>query len=256
MRLDIYLHTSGKCPSRQRGRYLIEGGQVTVDGKVCTKPSFDIDGRVVEIIGDDIPYVSRGGLKLEGALLSFSVDVKGKSAVDIGSSTGGFTDCLLQKGASEVFAVDSGSNQLHESLRGDSRVIVMENFNARALTFEHIGKKVDIAVMDVSFISQSLLYGGVSSVLKDDGVFISLIKPQFEAGRSALNKKGIVSDKGCHQKVIKELSELAKSHGLFMTALAGSPIKGGDGNCEYLALFVKGGEIKVDDGRIKAVVYG
>lgn len=250
------MHTSGKCPSRQRGRYLIEGGQVTVDGKVCTKPSFDVEGRNVEIVGEDIPYVSRGGLKLEEALARFSVDVSGRIAVDIGSSTGGFTDCLLQKGAKEVFAVDSGSNQLHPELRKDPRVHVMENFNARALTFEHIGKKVDIAVMDVSFISQSLLYTAVSSVLEDDGVFISLIKPQFEAGRAALNKKGIVSDKSCHHRVIKELAELAKSYSLFMVALTSSPITGGDGNREYLAMFVKNGDISVDERCIKEVVYG
>lgn len=228
---------------------------MTVDGKVCTKPSFDVEGREVAVVGEDIPYVSRGGLKLERAIDFFNLDVKGLVCVDIGSSTGGFTDCLLQRGAARVFAVDSGSDQLHSAIRQNEKVSVMENFNARVLTCEHIGCKADIAVMDVSFISQGLLYTAVSSVLKEDGVFVSLIKPQFEAGRNALNKKGIVSDKNCHVRVIGELLALAESYGLYMAGLTVSPITGGDGNCEYLALFKKSGGILVDERLIKEVVY-
>ena len=255
MRLDVYLVSARLCQSRQRGRALIENGQVTVDGKVCTKPSLDVEGREVLITGEDIPYVSRGGLKLEGALDKFKMDVTGLVCCDIGSSTGGFTHCLLLKGAEYVFAVDCGSNQPHSDLRSDPRVQVMENFNARYLSHEDLGRKCDLAVMDVSFISQSLIYGAVSSVLDEGGSFISLIKPQFEAGREALNKKGIVTDRHHHERVICSLLRTGLEYGLFMTDIEVSPITGGDGNIEYLALFKKGENTPVSESVIKKIVY-
>ena len=239
MRIDKYLFESGHAQSRQKAREIIEAGMVTVDGKTVIKPSYDVDPdrMCILVTGKPYVYVSRGGVKLEHALKCFDIDVNGLVAVDIGSSTGGFTDCLLRSGAKKVFAVDSGSDQLHESLRSDGRVTVMENFNARALDLVALGEKVDIAVCDLSFISQTYIYQPVTRVLKDGGLFVSLIKPQFEAGREHLSKGGIVKDKKIHKRVIDRLLKEATGYNLFCRGLSASPIQGGDGNTEYLALF-------------------
>lgn len=238
MRLDVYLTDNNIFESRKKATDNIKNGYVSVDGKIINKPAFCVDGsEKIEIIGNFCPYVSRGGFKLEGALDAFNVDVKGYVCVDIGSSTGGFTDCLLQRGASKVFAVDSGKDQLHNKLREDDRVICMEGFNARQLSVCDIEEKVDLAVMDVSFISQTLLYPAVSSVLKDGGMFISLVKPQFEAGKAHVGKNGIVKDEKIHKSVCEDIKENALIFGLQCIEIIDSPIRGGDGNKEFLALF-------------------
>ena len=241
MRIDKYLFENGFAQSRQKAKETLEAGLVYIDGKAVTKASYDFDPEVkkVEVKGRPYVYVSRGGVKLEHALKTFSLSVNGLTAVDIGSSTGGFTDCLLRGGAKKVFAIDSGTDQLHECLRNDGRVVVMENFNARNLNAEVLGEKVDIAVCDLSFISQKYIYAPVSEILKDNGLFIGLIKPQFEAGREYLTKSGIVRDKKIHRRVIDSLLASAREHGLCCTSLTVSPIQGGDGNTEYLALFEK-----------------
>jgi 23S rRNA (cytidine1920-2'-O)/16S rRNA (cytidine1409-2'-O)-methyltransferase len=196
----------------------------------------------VELKDGGLKYVGRGGLKMEGAMNAFSLDVRGKTCVDIGASTGGFTDCLLQNGARKVYAVDCGSGQLHPTLLKDERVVNIENFNARNLDEAALGERCDLAVMDVSFISQTLLHKATSDVLNENGIFISLIKPQFEVGRENIGKGGIVKDKKAHKTAIENVIKSARTHGLALVKIAVSPIKGGDGNKEYLALFKKSSE--------------
>lgn len=256
MRADVYLAENGICESRSKAKSCIEDGLLFVNGVNVKKCSFDIkEADNVEIRGEVMPFVSRGGLKLLGAIDAFGLDVNGLTCADIGASTGGFTDCLLQHGAKKVYAIDCGSGQLHHSLLNDARVKNIENFNARELTAETLGEKCDIAVMDVSFISQTLLYGAVRSVLKVGGAFISLIKPQFEAGRSALGRGGIVKDQKAHISVIKSVTKTANSFGLALTGLIPSPIEGGDGNREYLAMFISGGiqTVELDDDILKTL---
>lgn len=238
MRLDVYLTEKKLCESRKKSSDSIKAGLVFVDGKCVVKPSFEVTGiEEVTLSGEICPYVGRGGFKLEKALDYFHVDPQNMICIDIGSSTGGFTDCLLQKGAKKVYAVDSGKDQLHQTLRNDSRVVCMEGVNARHLTFEQLGEKCDLAVMDVSFISQTLLYGCVTSVLKKDGLFISLIKPQFEVGKELVGKKGIVKSDVARQKACAKIREESKLFGLEIIDIIDSPILGGDGNKEFLALF-------------------
>lgn len=241
MRLDKYLAEQGLADSRTRAARMIEAGVVTVSGRVQTKPAWEVpDGALVEVVGELLPYVSRGGLKLKGALDAFGISPKGLTCADIGASTGGFTDCLLQEGAVKVYAIDSGRDQLHEKLRADSRVVSMESFNARGLTPAHIGEPVDFAVTDVSFISQTLLHGAIASILKDGGGFVSLIKPQFEVGRENLGKGGIVKNPKIRREAARRVLASAIAAGLSPIAVIASPIKGGDGNVEYLAHFIKG----------------
>ena len=239
-RLDDYLHKSGYCRSRSLGAKLIRAGYVLVDGRECLKPSFEIgEENRVEIRENPLNrYVSRGGLKLEEALKKFGVSPQGLTCVDIGASTGGFTDCLLQHGASKVYAVDSGTAQLHPSLRENSCVVSLENTNARFLD-ERTVPPCPLAVMDVSFISQSLLYPAVSKVLLEGGCLISLIKPQFEVGREWIGSGGIVRQEKARLDCIRRLEEDGKKYGLIMKKTIPSPITGGDGNIEYLALFYK-----------------
>lgn len=253
MRIDKYLAENGFCESRNKSLRLIESGLVEVDGKVVTKPSFDIAATAaVRLLGSDCPYVSRGGLKLAGALDAFELDVRGLICADVGSSTGGFTDCLLQSGAAKVYAIDSGRDQLHHSLRADPRVVVMEGLNARTLTPELIGEQVDLVVTDVSFISQTLLHQPIASILREGGLFVSLIKPQFEVGRAKLGKGGIVKNTAYRHMAVESVIASAKTAGLGCRALIPSPITGGDGNIEYLALFVKGetGDAELDVERL------
>ena len=243
MRIDVYLTEQGFAESRQKAKNMLEAGNIFINGEQVRKASFRIpDGEepVVEVRGEVMPYVSRGGLKLAAALQEFSVRPEGLRAVDFGASTGGFTDCLLQNGAALVYAVDSGRGQLHPKLAADPRVVSMEGFNARNLTLGDIGGvPCDIAVADLSFISQTKIYDAVSDVLKEGGRFISLIKPQFEAGRAYLNKNGIVTDRRVHERVCEMIRAEAFAHGLMCRGMTTSPIEGGDGNREYLALFVK-----------------
>ncbi len=235
MRADVYLCENGFCESRQKAKYLIESGFVTSDGKLVKKASEQVDGKHIAVTGT-MKYVGRGGFKLEAALSAFGVDVSGRVCVDIGASTGGFTDCLLQYGAKKVFCIDSGSSQLHPSLASDSRVVNIENYNARNLTSD-VCSKADIAVMDVSFISQTLLYDAVKEVLAKDGVFLSLIKPQFENDASALSKGGIVKKRLYHERTLEKIITASYDAKLFCHGVIVSPIKGGDGNIEYIAIF-------------------
>ena len=241
MRIDLYLVEKGFCESRNKASRLIGEGKILLDGKTVNKPSFDVDDgeHTVEITEND-KYVGRGGLKLEAALAAFQIDVSGKKCIDVGASTGGFTDCLLQNGAAFVCAVDSGRGQLHEKLLSDIRVTSVEGFNARQLSSEDFGF-FDVAVMDVSFISQTLLHQAVASVLNDGAVFVSLIKPQFEAGKSALGKGGIVKKASDRVEAVLRVLESASLCGFHTAGVIRSPIEGGDGNREYLAMFVKSG---------------
>lgn len=190
MRLDVYLYTSGYASSRQRASCLIKEGLVRVEGKTVRKPSFETDGKAVEVQEGGLRYVSRGGLKLEEAIKRFSFDPAGLVCLDLGASTGGFTDCLLQHGAKKVYALDVGFGQLAASLRSDTRVAVLEHYNARNLEKKDFEEPVDAVVSDLSFISQRLIYPAVSGVLSPGMPFISLVKPQFEAGREAVGKGG------------------------------------------------------------------
>ena len=257
MRADLFLHTVGLARSRSHAASLIRGG-VTIYGKKIKKPSEDVaDDTPSSAVHIENPskYVSRGGVKLEGAIAVFSPDIKGKIALDLGASTGGFTDCLLQNGAAHVYAVDVGHGQLDPTLAADPRVTSMEGTNARTLTPEMLGEMCDLAVSDLSFISQALIYPAVVLNVKKGGIFISLIKPQFEAGKEHLNKNGIVRERKIHVSVIEHLFEAAESAGLHPEALAPSPIEGGDGNREYLAIFRVGEKRENPPIDIAKIVY-
>lgn len=256
MRLDLYLYKNAYTKSRQKSKSLIEEGNVKINGSVILKPSFEIDEMVEQIveITDNCPYVSRGGLKLELILKEARIDVNGCVCVDIGASTGGFTHCLLLNGAKKVFAVDSGTDQLDTILKNDSRVVSLEGFNARNISVEEIGESVDIITIDVSFISQTLILPSASKLLKENGYYLSLIKPQFEAGKSNIGKNGIVKDEKARHLSVCKVIESANLCGLSCIYLSKSPIKGGDGNIEYVAAFAKC-KNKLDDTAIKKIVY-
>lgn len=260
MRADLYLVSLGIAESRQKAKNLIDAGNVCANGKTVKKASQEIDVASqpsITLIGQIMPYVSRGGLKLEEALKAFSVDVKDMLAIDFGASTGGFTDCLLQNGAKKVISVDSGSDQLHPKLKHDARVVSMENCNARYLTLADIGgEQADIAVCDLSFVSQTKIYDTVRGVLKDGGIFISLIKPQFEAGREYLNKHGIVKDERVRLRVKDFIRDEARRKGLKCLGMTDSPISGGDGNKEYLAIFRKENTTAADTRETERDAYG
>jgi len=239
MRIDRYLFENGFAKSRTRASAMIAEGNVLVNGVCVTKTSLDVSERdKIEICGEVLRYVSRGGLKLEAAISAFDIDVSDRVAIDIGASTGGFTDCLLQNGCAKVYAVDSGSNQLDPSLASHDSVVSMENCNARYLTLDDIGELCDIAVCDLSFISQTILHPVIAGLVKPNGVFVSLIKPQFEVGRERLGKGGIVKNEKHRQYAIEKVIMSANSCGFTLRGLIQSPITGGDGNTEYLACFV------------------
>ena len=241
MRLDIYLFHNNYVKSRQKAKTLIEAGNVKLDGNVILKPSFDLNVEIqhdIEVI-DNCPYVSRGGLKLEGILNSANIVVDGKVCIDIGASTGGFTDCLLQKGACKVFAIDSGTNQLSEQILKNEKVISLENYNARNLNFEDIGELADIITIDVSFISQNLIIPSMCKLLKEDGCYLSLIKPQFETNKASIGKGGIVKDKKARLHAVASVIDCASNNHLNCFCFIKSPIQGGDGNTEYFAAFSK-----------------
>ena len=258
MRIDKYLASHGYTKSREAAQKLLSDGAVTVGGR-SVKPSFDIDESSppeISMVGEPPRYVSRGGLKLEYALESFALDVTGLDAVDIGASSGGFTDCLLQHGARRVRAVDVGHSQLDPTLASDPRVVSYEGINARGLVPEQIGGQCDLAVCDVSFISLTLILPAVTRILKPDGRFVGLIKPQFEAGRQNIGKGGIVKSREVHAEVVRRVLDAAGSLGFGCMGVISSPIRGGDGNREYLALFVYGKERTVDARAISTAVYG
>ena len=256
MRLDVYLAENGYTESRERAKRLIAAGKILVDGIVADKPSAEVKGEPTVTVLEEEGFVGRGGQKLAGALKTFGVDPTGLRALDIGASTGGFTDCLLKNGAAEVVALDAGCGQLHPKLLADPRVINMEKYNARNLSREDVGE-VALVVMDVSFISQTYILPQIPSVLTENGQLLTLIKPQFEAGRGALNKKGLVKAPRDRILAIRRVLTAAAECGLACRGLAPSPIKGGDGNEEYLALLVKGKEACVSELDIdKTVLEG
>lgn len=257
MRVDVYLVEAGYTKSRKKAQDLIAAGAVTVDGAVVKKASALINEEVSHEVAIEqvFPFVSRGGVKLEAALDAFKINVNRKKAVDVGASTGGFTDCLLKRGAAVVYAIDSGRAQLHESLIADSRVHSIEGFNARELSREITDGECDVAVADLSFISQTYVIPQIAEVLSDGGVFVSLIKPQFEAGRSALGKNGVVSNSAYRFLAVKRVISFATENGFDCLGLIPSPIEGGDGNKEYLAYFIKRQCVKprIDDKFIKRI---
>lgn len=241
MRADHYLYSNSYSESRQKAQTLIKSGAVIIDGVLISKASAEIDESALHdvVITNVEKYVGRGGLKLEGALKEFNVDVAGLVCADIGASTGGFTDCLLQNGAKRVYAFDSGKDQLHSKLKKDPRVISKEGFNARYISPDDIGEAVDLAVMDVSFISQTMIIPSLVSIIKEGGALVSLVKPQFEAGRGALGKNGIVKNSKDRYAAAIRVLESAELAGLSCRGFVRSSIKGGDGNEEYLIYLVK-----------------
>ncbi len=232
-RLDRLLVERGLAESREKAQALIMAGEVSVDGQKALKPGHAIDAASpIEIAGKP-PYVGRGGVKLAGALEHFRIGVTGSICLDIGSSTGGFTDCLLQHGAARVHAVDVGSGQLDWKLRTDARVIVHEGINARHLRFEEIGEPVDLATLDVSFISVTLILPAVVPLLRSDARMVILVKPQFEVGKGHVGKGGIVRNPQLHQAACARIEDAVKSLG-FQASLMESPILGAEGNKEFL----------------------
>ncbi|HJB00652.1 MAG TPA: TlyA family RNA methyltransferase [Candidatus Mediterraneibacter merdavium] len=234
-RLDVMLVKRNLAESREKAKAVIMSGNVFVDGQREDKAGSTFAPDVhIEVKGHALPYVSRGGLKLEKALANFDVDVKDKVCTDVGASTGGFTDCMLQNGAAKVFAIDVGRGQLDWKLRNDPRVVCMEKTNIRYVTPEDIGVPVDFSSIDVSFISLTKVLGPIRDYLTDDGEIVALIKPQFEAGREKVGKKGVVREKSTHREVIHKIMDFASANGFDLCALEFSPIKGPEGNIEYL----------------------
>jgi len=236
-RLDLLLVERGLFPSRQQAQRSIMAGQVFVDGQRADKPGALVPATAaVEVRGKPFPYVSRGGLKLQRALDVFGVDVQGLVAADIGASTGGFTDCLLQRGAQRVYAIDVGVGQLDWRLRTDPRVVVMEGVNARHLKPGDLPEAVDLVVIDVSFISLTKIFPAARGLLKADGRMIALVKPQFEAGRGRVGRRGVVRDPAVHRDVLAQVMAALAPNGFAPVDLTPSPIRGPEGNIEYLLL--------------------
>ena len=234
-RLDMLLVERGLAKSRERARTMIMEGKVLVDGQKIEKAGTPVKlDAIISLLGKDLPYVSRGGLKLEKALAAFRLSLAGKTMADIGASTGGFTDCALQNGVRKVYAIDVGYGQLAWKLRTDSRVKNMERTNIRHVTPNMLEEALDFASIDVAFISLSKVLPAVRGLLTEQGEVAALIKPQFEAGRENIGKKGVVRDAGVHESVIREVFDAAMTAGFCVLALTYSPIKGPEGNIEYL----------------------
>lgn len=234
-RLDILLVKRNLAPSREKAKAMIMAGNVFVNNQREDKAGSTFEDSVsIEIHGNTLKYVSRGGLKLEKAMSHFGLNLDGKICMDIGASTGGFTDCMLQNGADKVYAVDVGYGQFAWKLRQDERVVCMEKTNIRYVTPEDIADKLDFASIDVSFISLTKVLGPARDLLKEDGEMVCLIKPQFEAGREKVGKKGVVRDKAVHLEVIEKVLAFARDTGFSVLHLEYSPIKGPEGNIEYL----------------------
>ncbi|MBQ9863643.1 MAG: TlyA family RNA methyltransferase [Lachnospiraceae bacterium] len=247
-RLDVLLVERGLVTSREKAKAVIMAGDVYVNGQKEDKAGsvFDPEKSNIEVRGEKLKYVSRGGLKLEKALASFPIDLKGATCMDIGASTGGFTDCMLQNGAVKVYSIDVGHGQLAWSLRNDERVVCMEKTNFRYVTPDDIGCEPDFASVDVSFISLTKILEPAINIIRNGAKMVCLIKPQFEAGREEVGKKGVVKDKKVHISVIEKVIEYAKSVGFTILGLDYSPIKGPEGNIEYL-LFIEKNDSKNDN---------
>ena len=242
-RLDVLLVQRNLAESREKAKALIMAGIVYVDGQKEDKAGTSFENTVqIEVRGNTLKYVSRGGLKLEKAMTHFGVELAGKVCMDVGASTGGFTDCMLQNGAVKVYSVDVGHGQLAWKLRNDERVVCMEKTNIRYVMPEDIGDKIQFSSIDVSFISLTKVLGPVKALLTDDGQIVCLIKPQFEAGREKVGKKGVVREKSVHLEVVQMVISYALSIGFEVLNLEFSPIKGPEGNIEYLLYLQNHGE--------------
>lgn len=260
-RLDVLLVNRGLAPSREKAKAMIMEGNVFVENEREDKAgtSFDVEA-AIEVRGNTLKYVSRGGLKLEKAMLHFDIELDGKVCMDIGASTGGFTDCMLQSGAAKVYAVDVGYGQFAWKLRQDARVVCMEKTNIRYVKPEDIPDALDFASVDVSFISLTKVLGPVRDLLKENAQMVCLIKPQFEAGREKVGKKGVIRDRSVHEEVIHKVVDFAIESGFFIKNLEYSPIKGPEGNIEYLVHIRKeavgGREESVDIHAVVEAAHG
>jgi len=255
-RLDVLLVEQGFAPSRERAKRLIMAGQVLVDEQRIDKAGTMVPvSAKLRVVGEDLPYVSRGGLKLAKGMEVFGAVLAGKTAADIGASTGGFTDCMLQNGAAKVYAIDVGYGQLDWKLKTDARVVNMERTNIRNITPEVLGTALDFASIDVAFISLDKVLPVVRTLLAEDGEVIALIKPQFEAGRDRVGKNGVVRDPAVHEDVIRQVLAVARAQDFQTTGLTYSPVKGPKGNIEYL-LYLKtvGENMEMDDVFVREVV--
>ncbi len=238
-RLDVLLVERGFFETRQKAQAVIMAGQVFADGKRVDKAGTALAPQVeLAVKGQALPFVSRGGLKLERALDCFQIDLTGVSAIDAGASTGGFTDCMLKRGAVKVYAVDVGYGQLAWSLRSDPRVVSMERTNVRYLTREQIPEPLDFATVDVSFISLKLILPALRPLLREEGQVVCLVKPQFEAGKEKIGKKGVVRDPAVHLEVLEQFLRHAEESGFFVKDMTYSPVRGPEGNIEYLGHLV------------------
>ena len=255
-RLDIALVEQGLVPSRERAKSIIMAGQVYVNGQKSDKAGTDVSAEdTIEIRGETLKYVSRGGLKLEKAMAQFHLDLTGKICCDIGASTGGFSDCMLQNGAVKVYAIDVGYGQLAWTLRNDPRVVNLERTNIRYVTEEQVPDPIDFISIDVSFISLTLVLPVACRLLKDGACLVCLVKPQFEAGKGKVGKKGGVKEPEIHLEVIQKVVGFAEENGFCTVALDFSPIKGPEGNIEYLLCLQKGeGENRVTQEVMEVVV--
>ncbi|MCI8652575.1 MAG: TlyA family RNA methyltransferase [Angelakisella sp.] len=256
-RLDAAVVARGLVSGRDRAKGIIMAGQVYVDGQKADKPGQQVDEHSrIEIRGEQLPFVSRGGLKLEKAMETFGLSLAGMICADIGASTGGFTDCMLQKGAEKVYAIDVGYGQLAWKLRTDPRVVNLERTNIRYVTGEQIPEELDFLSIDVSFISLELVLPVAFRLLKPGSKMVCLVKPQFEAGREKVGKKGVVRDPAVHEDVIRKVLDTALSLGFSPQGLTFSPVKGPEGNIEYLLLLQREGPAPVvtgeDAGRVVA----
>ena len=239
-RIDVLLFERGLAPSREKARTLIMAGSVYVNNQKFDKPGDTVsDDAEIEVRGSTLKYVSRGGLKLEKAMQLFPIDLNGKICMDIGASTGGFTDCMLRNGAQKVYSVDVGYGQLAWQLRQDPRVVNLERTNARYLTREQVPEEIDFFSVDVSFISLRIILPAVRPFLRDGGQAVCLIKPQFEAGREKVGKKGVVRDRAVHEEVVETICRFAVENGYSVLGLTFSPVKGPEGNIEYLVYLEK-----------------
>ena len=258
-RLDVLLTEQGYADSRSKAQAIIMSGLVYVDGQKADKPGISYEeGVSIEVRGAVCPYVSRGGLKLEKALRDFGVKPEGFVCSDSGASTGGFTDCLLQQGARKVFAIDVGYGQLDWKIRSDPRVVVMERTNIRYVTPEQLGERLDLSVVDVSFISLKIVLPVIKNLLKQTGQVLCLIKPQFEAGKQKVGKKGVVRDPETHREVLDQFVQLAHELEFRILGLTFSPVKGPEGNIEFLGhlTLVPGEEYDPDTAEVVRQAHG
>lgn len=249
IRLDVAVFEAGYAPSREKAKAIIMAGQVYVNNQKVDKAGTEIKSDdVLEVRGNTLKYVSRGGLKLEKAMQCFPISLSGKICMDVGASTGGFTDCMLMNGAVKVYSIDVGYGQLAWKLRCDERVVNLERTNFRYVTEEQIKDKIDFASVDVSFISLSHILPNLNKFLNDDGQAVCLIKPQFEAGKEKVGKKGVVRDKSVHAEVVEKIIDLASQNGFSVCGLDFSPVKGPEGNIEYLIYLKKNVKPVVEPG--------